>query len=145
MTKKTFTPEQLITTLRQIEVAVAHGKTTPQACKEADISEQSYHRWRKEYGGLKLEQAKRLKELERENAKLKRALAELALEKRDSCAGSNRVRKRDLSCRASRGPAHAGTYHVICQTTCMISRPWLNLPPIDESLRSPAGWGSGLV
>lgn len=81
MPKKTFTPEQIVTKLRQIEVAVVHGKTTPQACKEAEVSEQSYYRWRKEYGGLKLEQAKRMKELERENAKLRRALAELALEK----------------------------------------------------------------
>jgi len=58
-----------------------HGKTTPQACKEAEITQQTYYRWRKEYGGLKLDQAKRLKELERENAKLKRLVAELSLEK----------------------------------------------------------------
>ena len=54
MPKKTFTPEQIVTKLRQIEVAVAHDKTTPQACKEAEVSEQSYYRWRKEYGGLAL-------------------------------------------------------------------------------------------
>ena len=58
---------------RQIEVEIANGKTTPQAGKEAEITVQSYYRWRKEYGGLKLDQAKRLKELERENAKLKPA------------------------------------------------------------------------
>ena len=58
--------------LRQIEVAVANGKTTTQACKEAEITEQTYYRWRKEYGGLQVDQAKRLKELEQENAKLKR-------------------------------------------------------------------------
>jgi transposase-like protein len=81
MPKKTFTPEQIVTKLKQIEVAVANGQTTPQACKEVEVSEQSYYRWRKEYGGLKLAQAKRMKELERENAKLRRALAELALEK----------------------------------------------------------------
>ena len=62
--------------LRQIEVAVANGKTTAQACKEAEIVEQSYFRWRKEYGGLQVDQAKRLKELEQENAKLKRLVAE---------------------------------------------------------------------
>jgi putative transposase len=67
--------------LRQIEVEIANGKTTPQACKEAEITQQTYYRWRKEYGGLKLDQAKRLKELERENAKLKRLVAELSLEK----------------------------------------------------------------
>jgi putative transposase len=59
----------------------ANGKTTPQACKEAEITAQTYYRWRKEFGGLKLDQAKRLKELERENAKLKRLVAELSLEK----------------------------------------------------------------
>jgi putative transposase len=57
------------------------GKTTPQACKEAAITAQTYYRWRKEFGGLELDQAKRLKELERENAKLKRLVSELSLEK----------------------------------------------------------------
>jgi putative transposase len=76
-----YKPEQIVTLLRQIEVAVANGKTTPQACKEAQITAQTYYRWRKEYGGLKLDQAKRLKELEKENAKLKRLVAELSLEK----------------------------------------------------------------
>ncbi|RZU42199.1 transposase [Edaphobacter modestus] len=65
----------------QIEVAVANGKTTAQACKEAEIVEQTYFRWRKEYGGLQVDQAKRLKELEHENAKLKRLVAELSLDK----------------------------------------------------------------
>jgi putative transposase len=76
-----YKPEQIVTLLRQIEVAVANGKTTPQACKEAEITVATYYRWRKEYGGLKLDQAKRLKELEKENAKLKRLVAELSLEK----------------------------------------------------------------
>ncbi len=67
--------------LRQVEVAIANGKTTPHACREAGITEQTYHRWRKEYGGLKLEQAKRRKELEKENTRLKRLVAELSLEK----------------------------------------------------------------
>ena len=70
---KRYKPEQIVTLLRQIEVGIANGKTTPQACKEAEITVQTYYRWRKEYGGLKLDQAKRLKELEKENAKLKRA------------------------------------------------------------------------
>ena len=60
---------------------MANGKTVPQACKEAGIHTQTFYRWRKEYGGLKLEQAKRLKELEKENARLKRVVAELSLEK----------------------------------------------------------------
>jgi hypothetical protein len=62
-------------------VSIANGKTTPQACKEAAITVQTYYRWRKEYGGLKLEQAKRLKDLEKENSRLKRLVAELSLEK----------------------------------------------------------------
>ena len=78
---KKHQPEQIVNLLRQIEVAVANGKTTPQACKEAGIVEQTYFRWRKEYGGLRVDQARRLKELEQENAKLKRLVAELSLEK----------------------------------------------------------------
>ena len=74
-------PEQIVTMLRQIEVGVGNGKTVPQACKEAAITVQTYYRWRKEYGGLRLDQARRLKELERENGKLKRLVAELSLEK----------------------------------------------------------------
>jgi len=76
MARKRTKPEQVVTLLRQIEVAVANGKTTPQACKEAEVTEQSYYRWRKEYGGLKLNQARRLKELEKENARLKRVVAD---------------------------------------------------------------------
>lgn len=78
---KRHTPEQIVSVLRQIEVAVANGKTTPAASREAGITEQTYYRWRKEYGGLKVDQAKRLKELEQENGKLKRLVANLSLEK----------------------------------------------------------------
>lgn len=78
---KKHTPEQIVNVLRQIEVAVANGKTTPAACREGGITEQTYYRWRKEYGGLKVDQAKRLKELEQENSKLKRLVAELSLDK----------------------------------------------------------------
>jgi putative transposase len=67
--------------LRQIEVAIANGKTTSQAAKEAGIVERRYFRWRKEYGGLQVDQAKRLKELEQEYAKLKCLVAELSLDK----------------------------------------------------------------
>ena len=70
-----------MTSLRQVEVELANGNTTTQAGKEAEITAQTYYRWRKEFGGLKLDQAKRLKELERENAKLKRLVAELPLQK----------------------------------------------------------------
>jgi len=81
MPMQRYKPEQVVTMLRQIEVSIANGKTTPQACKEAEITVQTYYRWRKEYGGLKLEQAKRLKDLEKENSRLKRLVAELSLEK----------------------------------------------------------------
>jgi transposase-like protein len=67
--------------LRQIEVQTAQGKSMAVACKEADVSEQSYYRWRKEYGGLKADQARKMKDLERENARLRRLVADLSLEK----------------------------------------------------------------
>ena len=91
MPMKRYKPEQIVNLLRQIEVEIANGKTTPQACKEAEITQQTYYRWRKEFGGLKLDQAKRLKELERENAKRKRLVAELSLEKQilKDVAGGN--------------------------------------------------------
>ena len=78
---KQHTAEQVVNLLRQIEVSVANGKTTAVACKESAITEQTYYRWRKEYGGLRVDQARRLKELEQENPKLKRLVSELSLEK----------------------------------------------------------------
>ena len=81
MPKKTYTPEQIVATLRQIEVLVSQGQRVPLACREAGIAEQTYYRWRKEYGGLKLEQARKLKQLQKENAQLRRAVADLTLEK----------------------------------------------------------------
>ncbi len=79
--RKNWSAEQIIAKLRQIEVQMAQGKSLALAYKEAGISEQSYYRWRKGYGGVPIEQAKRLKELERENARLRRLVADLALEK----------------------------------------------------------------
>jgi putative transposase len=81
MARKRYSAEQIVMLLRQIEVSVSGGKSTQIACREAGISEQSYYRWRKEYGGLQVEQAKRMKGLERENAHLKRLVADLSLEK----------------------------------------------------------------
>jgi putative transposase len=81
MSTKRYKPEQVVNLLRQIEVEIANGKTTPQACRDAGIHTQTYYRWRREFGGLKLDQAKRLKELEKENTRLKRLVAELSLEK----------------------------------------------------------------
>jgi putative transposase len=77
---KKYQPEQVVNLLRQIEVAVTNGKTTALACKEAGIVEQTYFRWRKEYGGLQVDPAKRFKELEQENSKLKRLVANLSLD-----------------------------------------------------------------
>lgn len=73
--------EQVVLKLRQIEVQTAQGKSLALACREAGISEQSYYRWRKEYGGLQVDQARKMKDLERENARLRRLVADLSLEK----------------------------------------------------------------
>ena len=81
MPKKRFSSEQIIAKLRQIEVQLGQGKSIALACKDAAISEQNYFRWRKEYGGLQIEQARRLKDLERENARLRQLVADLSLEK----------------------------------------------------------------
>ncbi len=81
MPKKAFTPEQIVPKLRQIEVLIGQGKTVPLACKETGITAQTFYRWRKEYGGLQLEQAKKLKELQKENSQLRRAVADLTVEK----------------------------------------------------------------
>ena len=81
MPKKRFSAEQIVILLRQIEVLISQGKSAPIACREAGISQQSYYRWRKEYGGLELDQARRLKDLEKENARLKRLVADLSLDK----------------------------------------------------------------
>ena len=81
MSRKRYTPEQVLGMLRQAEVELAQGKRIGEVCRSLGISEQSYYRWRKEYGGLELDQAKRMKELQRENVRLKRLVADLALEK----------------------------------------------------------------
>ncbi len=80
MARKRYTAEQIITKLREAEVELARGQTTPQVCKKLGISDQTYYRWRKEYGGLRVDQAKRLKQLERENARLKKVVADLSLD-----------------------------------------------------------------
>ena len=73
--------EEIIKILRQIEIFINQGKTVPMACREADISEQTYYRWRKLYGGMQISQVKEFKKLEAENARLKRAVADLTLDK----------------------------------------------------------------
>ena len=80
MARKRFRAEQIIHKLREAEVELAKGQSTGEVCRKLGISEQTYYRWRKEYGGLKVDQAKRLKELERENGRLKRLVADLTLD-----------------------------------------------------------------
>ncbi len=80
MARKYFTSEQIISKLREAEVLLSQGKTAAEASRAIGISEQSYYRWRKEYGGVSTEQVHRLKELEKENARLKRLVADLSLD-----------------------------------------------------------------
>jgi|LUME01.1.fsa_nt_gb transposase-like protein len=80
MPRTRYSTEQIVTKLRQAEVELGRGLRVPQMCKKLGISEQTYYRWRKEYGGLRLDQAKRLKELERENIRLKKLVADQALD-----------------------------------------------------------------
>ena len=81
MSRRRHTAEQIITALREAEVALANGKTVREVIRELGISEQTYYRWRKEFGGMGLDQARQLKELQKENAQLKRAVANLTLDK----------------------------------------------------------------
>ena len=76
-----FKTEEIIAVLRQVEIIINQGKTVPMACREADILEQTYYRWRKLYGGMQISQAKEFKKLQEENARLKRAVADLTLDK----------------------------------------------------------------
>ena len=80
MPRTRYSTEQIVTKLRQAEVELSRGLRTPQVCKQLGVSEQTYYRWRKEYGGLRLDQAKRLKALEQENTRLKRLVADQALD-----------------------------------------------------------------
>jgi transposase-like protein len=79
--KQRHTPEQVISKLREAEVKTARGMAVAQVCKDLGVTEPTYYRWRKEYGGMKLDQARRLKDLEKENGRLKRLLAEAELDK----------------------------------------------------------------
>ncbi len=81
MSRKRFTAEKIIGMLREAEVSLAQGKKIGEVCRSLGISEQSYFRWRRDYGGLKTTQAKRIKDLERENSRLKKAVADLTLDK----------------------------------------------------------------
>lgn len=80
MARKKYTAEQIITKLREAEIELGKGLNTPEVCKKLGIAVQTYHRWRKEYGGLRVDQAKRLKPLEQENNRLKKIVADLSLD-----------------------------------------------------------------
>jgi len=78
--RRRFTVEQIIGKLREVEVAIGKGLTVPQAARQIGVTEQTYYRWRKEYGGLRLDQAARLRVLEKENQRLKRIVADQAVD-----------------------------------------------------------------
>ena len=91
MPRKHFTPERIIQLLREAEVHQSKGLKIPEVCKKIGVHEQTYYRWRKEYGGLRTDQARRLKELEKENSRLKKLLAEAELDKailREAASGN---------------------------------------------------------
>ena len=81
MSRKRYSPEKIIGMLREAEVLLAQGMTVGEISRQLSISEQTYYRWRKQYGGLKISQVKRLKDIERENTRLKKAVADLTLDK----------------------------------------------------------------
>jgi transposase-like protein len=81
MPRKRHTPEEIVAKLRQVDVLTSQGKTTAEAIRSIGVAEATYHRWRNEFGGLKLDQVKRLKELELENSRLRRAISDLTLDK----------------------------------------------------------------
>jgi transposase-like protein len=80
MVRKGFKPEQIIGKLREAEVLLSQGSTVGEASRKIGVTEQTYYRWRKEYGGMRVEQAKRLKELEKENSQLKKLVADITLD-----------------------------------------------------------------
>ena len=80
MVKKSYSPEQVITKLREAEILLNQGANVGEASRKIGITEQTYYRWRKEYGGMRIEQAKRLKALEKENARLKKLVADISLD-----------------------------------------------------------------
>jgi transposase-like protein len=80
MVRKRFSPEQIITMLREAEVLLNQATSVAEVCRKLGVSKQTYYRWRKEYGGMRVDQARRLKELEQENARLKKLVADLSLD-----------------------------------------------------------------
>ena len=80
MGRKTYTAEQIINKLREVEILISQGTSISEASRKIGVTEQTYYRWRREYGGMRVEQARRLRDLERENARLKRLVADISLD-----------------------------------------------------------------
>ncbi len=134
-------PEDIIGKLREAEIVLAQGGTVADACRRIGVTEQSYYRWRKEYGGLKMDQARRMKELEKENARLRRAVSDLTLDKlilqeaanptfRINChlgVGARSNTAVGQCCRKRQGSrsieCRAGAGHIAGQRNCAAGRP----------------------
>jgi len=129
MPGKRLTPEQIIGVLRQAEVELAQGRRVGEVCRGLGISEASFYRWRSEYGGLKVDQARRMKELERENARLKRAVAELTLAKqilKEAAEGKYQA------------PSAAGPVSVMCKLRSASPNAGPAAPSVSRARRSAA-------
>ena len=87
MPRKQYKPEEIVARLRQVDVLTSQGQGVAEAIRSIGVSEVTYYRWRQEFGGLKSDQVKRLKDLETENTRLRRAVSDLTLDKLDHCAG----------------------------------------------------------
>ena len=102
-----YTPEQIITKLREAEVYLSQGQTIAQACRKIEISDQTYYRWRREYGGMDVTQARKLKEIEKQNTQLKKLIADLSLDnailKEVLSSTNGGLRQSDLTRQASPG------------------------------------------
>ena len=99
MARKTYKPEEIVTKLRQVDVLVSQGRPVAEAVRSIGVTQFTYYRWRREYGGLKTDQVKRLKELEKENERLRKAVSDLTLEKlilREAASGTEGPRQRNF-------------------------------------------------
>ena len=99
MARKTYKPEEIVAKLRQVDVLVSQGRPVAEAVRSIGVTQVTYYRWRREYGGLKTDQVKRLKELEKENERLRKAVSDLTLEKlilREAPSGTEGPRQRNF-------------------------------------------------
>ncbi len=99
MTKRSYTPEKIINKLREVEILLSQGSPIGEAARKIGVTEQTYYRWRREYGGMRIEQVKRLKELEKENTRLKKTVADLSLDNailKEASRTNSYARQRDV-------------------------------------------------